>query len=74
MYNVTNLLKISQRDKQLTYKVSTHQRKTNRKYFVPAMKTVMFEPTHYISLNNIYLQNEPKRHGFVHVKRMRETL
>lgn len=46
MHNITNLLKISQRDKPLTYKISTHQRKTNRKYCVPAMKTVMLDPKH----------------------------
>lgn len=73
MHNITYLFKISQRNKPLTYKISTHQRKTNRKYCVPAMKTVMFDLKHQIVLYNIYLQKEPKRHGFVHVERMRET-
>lgn len=46
MHNITNLFKISQRDKPLTYKISTDQRKTTRKYCVPAMKTVMFDHKH----------------------------
>lgn len=45
MHNITNLFKISQRNKPLTYKISTHQRKTNRKYCVLPWKRWCLTPS-----------------------------